>query len=93
MPKKTPTKFQEKLELSYEQYLRNSYHETVNLAKELEQALGRETAFKIIAQASENSGIRDAKAQMAQRGPFKNLEEFKTFWKENLKSPYSGSTR
>jgi len=48
MSKKTPHKFQEKMDLTYEQYLKDVLGGIVHLARELEGVLGREKAFQTI---------------------------------------------
>lgn len=89
MNKKTPHKFQEKMELTYEQYFHARYNRMVQLARELEQVLGREKAFEIIGKACERFAVESVKKQMAERGrPIKNFEDFKAFAKEEQRSPF-----
>jgi hypothetical protein len=72
MNKKTPRKFQEKMELTYEQYFRNSSRDVVELARAFEQALGRDKAFEIIKRSTEKSAIEYIKNQMSKK-PIKNF--------------------
>jgi hypothetical protein len=86
MNKKTPHKFQEKMELTYEQHFRDKYEEMVHLARELERVLGREKAFGIIGKAYERHWVESTRKEMAEREPIKNFEDFKAFMKED--SPF-----
>ena len=86
MNKKTPHKFQEKMELTYEQYFRDVYGELVNLAREFEQVLGREKAFEIIGKARERYVVESVRKELAEREPIKNFEDFKVFIKAD--SPF-----
>lgn len=89
MNKKIPHKFQEKMELTYEQYLHARYDRMVHLARELERVLGREKAFEIIGKASEKFAVDSVKKKMAERGrPIKNFEDFKALAKEEQRSPF-----
>ena len=89
MNKKTPHKFQEKMDLTYEQYFRARYERMVQLARELEQVLGQAKAFEIIGKASEKYTIESVKKQMAERGAIKDFEDFKAFVKEGQRSGFS----
>jgi hypothetical protein len=88
MNKKTPHKFQEKFELTYEQYFREVFGPIVHLARELERVLGREKAFEIIRKAGERYAVEWTRKQMAEKGPIKNFEDFKAFVKEEDKSQF-----
>lgn len=88
MDKKTPHKFQEKMELTYEQYFKDIYGGLVHLARELERVLGREKAFGIIEKARERYAVESVKKEMAEREPVKNFEDFKAFMKEDDNSPF-----
>lgn len=87
MNKKTQHKFQEKMELTYEQYFHTRYERMVQLGRELERVLGREKAFKIIGKACDRFAVELIKKKTAERGrPIKNFEDFKTFAKEEQRS-------
>lgn len=93
MNKKTPHKFQEKMELTYEQYFHALYDGMVQLAREIERVLGRERAFEIIGKAREKAAVESVKKQIAKRGPINNFEDFKAFMKKEQRSnPMSSYT-
>jgi hypothetical protein len=92
MSKKTPHKFQEKMDLTYEQYFRNVYRQMVYLARELERVQGREKAHEIIRKAREKYAVESTRKEMAERGPIKNFEDFKALAKEGLESPFWSHT-
>jgi hypothetical protein len=89
MKKKTPHKFQEKMQsgMSYEQYFQDRYRGTVGLAKAFERALGRKRAFEIIKKYSEQSGVQSVKSQLSKK-PIKKFEDFRLLLKEQDKSPF-----
>ena len=88
MDKKTPHKFQEKMELTYERYFHARYDGMVQLVREFERVLGREKAFEIVGKNREKVGLEHIRKQMAERGPIKNFEDFKAFVKEEQRSPF-----
>jgi hypothetical protein len=55
MDKKTQHKFQEKMGITYEQYFKNRFQSTVELARAFEHALGKDRTFKIIRKWAEKS--------------------------------------
>ncbi len=88
MNKKTLHKFQEKMELTYEQYFRDRYGEIIHLARELERVLGREKAFEIIGKAREKYIVELTRQEIAEKGPIKNFEDFKVIEKDENASPF-----
>jgi hypothetical protein len=86
MSKKTQHKFQEKLELTYEQLFRSSIEDAVELAKAFEHALGRDKALGIIKKWTEKSVTEAVKNQMVEK-PIKSFEDFKRLRKMQEKSP------
>lgn len=92
MSKKILHKFQEKMDLTYEQYLRDIFGGMVYLARELERVLGREKAHEIIRKSRERYGVESIRKRMAERGPIKNFEDFKALCKEDAKSPFWSHT-
>lgn len=86
MEEKVPHKFQEKMELTYEEFFRARYDRAIQLARELEQVLGRQKAFEIISKACQKYAVESVKKQMEERKPIKNFEDFKAFMKEEQKS-------
>jgi len=76
MKKKTPHKFQEKVQsgMTYEEYFRDKCHEMVCLAEELERVLGRKKALEIMGKARERYVVEITKKG---RGPVKSFEDFK----------------
>jgi len=87
MNKKTPHKFQEKMELTYEQYFRDKYGGMVHFARELERILGREKAFEIIGKARERYVVELTRKEIV-REPIKNFEDFKAIEKDENASPF-----
>ena len=89
MGKKTPQKFQEKMDLTYEQYFHARYDRMVQLARELERVLGRKKAFEIIGKAHDKFAVESVKKRISERGrPIKNFEDFKAFAKKEQRSPF-----
>ena len=88
MKKNTPPKFQEKIELTYEQYFRTRYGGMVQLAGELERVLGREKALEIVGKACEKGAVESTRKLMAEKGPIENFEDFSALLKEELVSPF-----
>jgi hypothetical protein len=86
MNKKVPHKFQEKMELTYEQYFQTD-QSMVELAKAFEHALGKDRTFEIIRKWAEKSRVELAKNQTSKK-PIKNFEDFKLFFKELYGSPF-----
>ena len=86
MNKKAPHKYQEKMELTYEQYFRDSVQSTVELARAFEHDLGRDRTLKIIKKWTEKSAAEAVKNQMSKK-PIKNFEDFKRLRKEQEKTP------
>jgi len=87
MNKKTPHKFQEKMDLTYEQYFQSRFRGTVGLARALERAVGRRKAFEIIKKWAEKSAVESVKNQLSKK-PIENFEDFKLLVKEENKSPF-----
>ena len=83
---KTSHKFQDKMELTYEQYFRTSVQSTVELAKAFEDVLGKDRTFKIIKKWTEKSAAESVKNMMSKK-PIKNFEDFKRLRKEQEKTP------
>jgi len=82
-------KFQNKIDLTYEQYIHACFDGIIQLSKELEQVLGREKAQEIIGKAREKSDLELVKGQMSGRKAIDNFEDFKTFMKELHDSPFA----
>lgn len=72
-----PHKFQEKMKISYEDFIRNQYTEMVQLVRFLETELGREKAIDLIKKARDKN-ITDS----IEMGKVTNYEEFKMMWKK-----------
>lgn len=87
MNKKTPHKFQEEMELTYEQYFQSQYRRIVGLAGAFERAVGRKRAFEIIKKWAEKSAVESVKNQLSKK-PIKKFEDFKLLMKEEDKSPF-----
>jgi hypothetical protein len=87
MNKKTPHKFQEKMELTYEQYFQRRFRDIVELTKAFERVLGRKRTFEIIKKWAEKSGVEFVKNQSSKK-PIEKFEDFKVFMKEEDKSPF-----
>ena len=91
MKKKTPHKFQEKVQsgMTYEEYFRDKCHEMVCLAEELERVLGRKKALEIVGKAREKFIVEVTRKE---RGPVKSFEDFKACEKTENASPYFSNT-
>jgi len=87
MEGKIPHKYQEKLEVTYEQYLRDSYAVAVDLAREFEKVLGSKETLEIIRKANENRAVQQAEKQ-ATANPIRNLEDFKAFMRQARTAPF-----
>jgi hypothetical protein len=85
MSKKAQHKFQEELELTYEQYFRSSVEDAVELANAFEHVLGRDKALEIIKKWTEKSVTEAVKNQMVKK-PIKSFEDFKSLRKEQEQS-------
>jgi len=82
-------KFQEKIELTYEQYFHICFDEVIRLSVEFEKALGRDKAFEVIGRAREKADLDIIGKQMKERPPIESFEDFKAFMKELHESPFS----
>jgi hypothetical protein len=87
MNKKAKHKFQEKMEVTYEQYFQNRFRATVELAKAFEQALGRDRTFEIVRKWAEKHAVESVKNQVSKK-PIRNFEDFRLLVKEENKSPF-----
>ena len=88
MKKNTPLKFQEEIELTYEQYFHTRYGGMIQLAGELERVLGREKASEIIGKTCERGTVESTKKLIAEKGPIESFEDFTALLKEKLGSPF-----
>jgi hypothetical protein len=86
MNKEALHKFQEKMELTYKQYFQTEQF-TVELAKALERALGKDRTLEIIRKWAEKSRVQLAKNQTSRKS-IKNFEDFKLLFRENYGSPF-----
>lgn len=75
-------KFQEKMKITYEDFIRTQYAEMVQLARFIETELGREKAFDLIKKARDKLSIDPIEMGKADNVPITNFEEFKTMWKK-----------
>ena len=89
MKKKTPHKFQEKMQsgMTYERYFQDRYRSPVGLARAFELALGRKRTIEIVKKWAEKSGTESAKNQSSMK-PIKKFEDFGLFMKEEDESPF-----
>lgn len=92
LKEKPKHKFQERFEVTYEQYVRDTCLEKINLAKELVRSLGRKKAFEIIERASEDFGA-ELTRKRATAKPINSLRDFAMMEKESFKSPFSRCTQ
>jgi len=86
MSDKGTHKFQEKLELTYEQYFKRSIEDAVELAGAFEHAMGKERALEAIRKWTERS-VTDAVKHEMSKNPIRSFEDFKRLRKEQEKSP------
>lgn len=84
--KKTPHKFTEKMEETYEQLFLIRYHDIVQLAREFERAVGKEETFKIIGDLFDRMGVEMVK-KMTEKEPINTFEDFTASYKDALCSP------
>lgn len=75
------------MESIYEEFLREICTRMVCLAKELEQVLGREKALEIIRKGNERGLVELTRKRLTEIKSIKNFEDFKAYWKEEMKSP------
>ncbi|MFX0097902.1 MAG: L-2-amino-thiazoline-4-carboxylic acid hydrolase [Candidatus Hodarchaeota archaeon] len=79
-------KFQEKVDLTYEQFFRRVLETKVQLARELEQVLGRKKAFEVIDKAQEKIA-RNWVKQMKESHSINSFDDFVKVMKKVLSSP------
>ena len=82
-------KFQNKMDLTYEQYVHACFDGIIQLSRELEQVLGREKTHEIIGKAREKSDLELVRRQMSGRKAIDNFKDFKTLMKELHESPFA----
>lgn len=82
MENKREHKFQNRMDLTYEQYVHASFDGIIQLAKELQQVLGKEESFRIISKAREKFDLELINKQLSGRKAIENFEDFKELMKE-----------
>ena len=84
---KTPKKWQDKVDITYEDYFRAPFYiphkGVVELARELEGFMGKEKAHETVEKVFERIATDRVKKQ-ADEKPINNFEEFKNAFKENM---------
>ena len=87
---KPPEKWQDKVDITYEDYFRAPYYiphkGVVELARELEGFMGKEKAHETVEKVFERLAIDQTKKQ-AEEKPINNFEEYKNAYKESLNQP------
>ena len=76
-----------KKELTYKEYIRSRYTNTVILAHEMERTLGKEQAHEIIRNAFYTDMEEMVKKEIQELGPVKSFEDFVKMEKEENESP------
>lgn len=88
---KTPEKWQDKVDITYEDYFRTPYYipnkGAVELVRELEGFMGKEKAHETVEKVFERMATDLAKKQ-AEEKPINNFEEYKNAFKESMKQPF-----
>lgn len=82
-----PEKFQEKTEVTYEQYFKARFGGMVNLAKELERELGRERMLEIVGNACDREAVESIKAQVGEKS-IETMDDFASFLEEMADSSF-----
>lgn len=82
-------KFRGKMDLTYDQYVHASFDGIIQLAKELEQVLGKKETFRIIEKAREKFDLQLITEQLFGRKAIENFEDFKRFMKEIHESKFA----
>ena len=77
----------DKKELSYKEYIRSRFTNTVVLAREMINALGKEQAHEIISNAFYKDMEEMVKKELQELGPVKSFKDFIKMEKEENESP------
>ncbi len=77
----------EKKELTYKEYIRSRFTNTVVLAREVINALGKEQAHEIISNAFYKDMEEMVKKELQELGPVKSFKDFIKMEKEENESP------
>lgn len=91
MNQKNAHKFQERMEITYEEFFRNVLRGKVQLARELEQALGHKKAFEIIGEAQKKMALSWVK-RMKEQHSIESFEDFATIMKKVIQNPMRQQT-
>jgi hypothetical protein len=78
----------DKKELTYKEYIQNKVSNTVVLAHEMVNALGKEQAYEIIRTAFYKDMEEGVKEDLKEIGPVKAFEDFVKIEKEDNESPH-----
>jgi hypothetical protein len=88
---KTPEKWQDKVDITYEDYFRAPFlipHPgAVELARELEALMGKEKAHETVGKVFERLAIDQVKKRVKEE-PINSFEEFKNATKKSMKQPF-----
>lgn len=86
-------KFDEKLDVTYGQYIKDRMVGEVALERELERALGNEKAHEILREWSEKRTVRLVREYLEESGvEIKNFEDFKEYMGKSWNSEHSQRT-
>ncbi len=80
-------KWKEKMEIAYEQHLREIYAPCVQLAREFEKTLGKEKTHEIIKNMYERDAVKSAR-QTRKKERIENFRDFLAWIKKTYGSPY-----
>ena len=86
-------KFDQKLDVTYGQYIKDRMAGEVELERELERVLGKEKAHEILREWSEKRTIRLVKEYLEESGvKIENFEDFKNYMEKSWNSEHSLKT-
>jgi hypothetical protein len=80
-------KFQDKMEVTYEQYFKSRFGGMVEIAKEMERELGREKMLEIIGRASDKASVENILRQLEGRS-METFDDFVSFLEDMADSPF-----
>ncbi len=88
MTDKTPEKFKNKMDLTYEQAFKMRYETQVETTNAFVPIIGREKAIATVEKLSEEKAIASAKQMVIHSADINNFADFKEFFKSQMNSPF-----
>lgn len=80
-------KFQSKTEVTYEQYFKSRFGGMVEIAKEMEEELGREKMLEIVGKASDKASVENILKQLEGRS-METFDDFVSLLEDMADSPF-----